>query len=122
MKKILIIEDDPGYRKMLKTVLLKEGYAIDEAQDGKTGCEMCLKKHYDLVITDIFLPEQDGVQITHILKEELSSDIKIIAISGGCSGGRLKEVLAMSERHGADITFQKPFDIHDLVKSVKDLI
>ena len=122
MKRILIIEDDPAYRKMLVKVLKNEDYEIDEASDGNTGCEMCLKKHYDLVITDLFLPGQDGVQTVHILKQDFSSSIKIIAISGGCSDGRLKDVLTLSKDHGADIAFQKPFNLDDLVKAVHDLI
>ena len=122
MKKILIIEDNSSYRKMLVSILKKEGYEVDEASDGRMGCDMCLEKSYDLVITDLFLPEQDGVQTTHILKKEFSSEIKIIAISGGCSEGRLKHVLNLSKDHGADMTFQKPFNLDDLVKSVNDLI
>ena len=122
MKKILIIEDDPIFRNMLIKALKNEKYEIDEASDGRTGCDMCFKKTYDLVITDLFLPGQDGVHTTHILKEEFSSSIKIIAISGGYSDGRLKKVLSLSKIHGADITFKKPFDLNDFVKAVQEII
>jgi DNA-binding response OmpR family regulator len=122
MKKILIIEDDHSYRKMLVKILKNEGYEIDEASDGSIGCDMCQKKSYDLVITDLFLPGLDGVQTTHLLKEEFSSEIKIIAISGGCSDDGLKEVLSLSKDHGADMTLKKPFNLDDLVKAVHELI
>ena len=107
---------------MLAKALKNDGYEVDEAFDGKNGVEMCLHKSYDLVITDLLLPEQDGLQVTHILKEKFSSSIKIIAISGRNSNERLRDILTLSKDCGADMTFQKPFDLNMLIKAIRDLI
>ena len=80
IKRILIIEDNEAYRRMLKTALEQEGYEVGEAENGIIGCEKCYQDSYDLVIMDLFLPEKDGVQSIHELKEDFSADIKIIAI------------------------------------------
>ena len=60
MKKILIIEDDQYYRKMLVKVLKKEGYEIDEASNGITGCDMYLNNVYDLLIIDLSFQNRMG--------------------------------------------------------------
>ena len=121
IKQILIIEDNQAYRKMLKIALKDAGYEVAEAENGKIGCEKCYQNSYDLVIMDLFLPEKDGVQAIHELKEEFSSNIKIIAMSGASSGGQTDFVLNQSKGHGADAILKKPFKLKELLDVVKNL-
>ncbi len=122
IKRILIIEDNEAYREMLKTVLEQEGYEVREADNGKDGCDICFKEKFDLVIMDLFLPEKDGVQSIHELKEEFSGKMKIIAISGACySDGRTQFVLNQSKEHGADAILKKPFKMKVLVDLIKEM-
>ncbi len=121
IKRILIIEDIKAYREMLKTALEQKGYEVNEAENGITGCEECYKDSYDLVIMDLFLPEKDGVQSIHELKEDFSSDIKIIAMSGACSAGRTDFVLNQSKNHGADAILKKPFKIKELLTIIESM-
>lgn len=120
IKKILIIEDNDAYRNMLKTALEKEDFVIDEAENGRIGCDMCYQNTYDLVIMDLFLPEKDGIQSIYELKEEFSSDIKIIAISGISKDG-IDFVFNQSLDNGADATLKKPFKISKLIKTIETL-
>jgi two-component system, OmpR family, response regulator ResD len=122
MKRILIIEDNESYRKMLKIYLEKEGYEVHEADNGKSGSKKCFENKFDLVIMDLFLPEKDGVQAIHELKEFFLSKIKIIAMSGAAvSSGRTEFVLNQSEQHGADALLTKPFEIKELLDTIEKL-
>ncbi len=119
-KKILVIDDDPSIREMLTEVLVDEGYSVDAASDGVEALRMIKSSQPQLIVTDIIMPEQDGVGVMLQLSKE-HPDIKIIAISGG---GRIspESYLYMAEKFGAIKTFTKPFDINDFVDAVKTLL
>ncbi len=101
------MDDDVEFRQMLRKMLERAGYEVTEAADGKEGMKLFHKAPMDLVITDMLMPEQDGVETVIELRREFA-DVKIIAISGG---GQIdsKEYLRMAERLGATHTFSKPF-------------
>ena len=82
MKKILVIDDDASVRDTIVQILEGEGYAVISAEDGKRGFALFRSEHPDLVITDIIMPEREGIQtITDI--RGVSPKAKVIAISGG---------------------------------------
>ncbi len=120
MAKILIIEDDLAFGKMLSVVLKRAGYEVYSASDGEAGMEQFKKLKCDLVVTDIYMPEKEGIEIIREIKEE-SPDTKIIAISGGGKSGEFI-YLKFAGELGADLTFQKPFDHDEIVQAVKKLI
>ena len=98
-KRVLIIDDDAQQRQLFKTALANAGYEIFEASDGQAGIQAQIQHNCDLIVTDIFMPRQEGLET--ILKIRKSHpEIKIIAISGGASI-RAKEVLIMAKHMGA---------------------
>ena len=120
MALILIVDDDAQYRKMLRIMLEKDGHEILEASDGKAGLEKYRKDPTDLVISDIFMPHQEGLQTIKELRQDYP-DAKIVAISGG---GRVKgfDYLNDAELFGANRTLAKPFTSQDLLQAVGELL
>ena len=84
MSRILIIEDEESIRKMLKKLFEISGHSVLEAPDGETGCQIYRNEKPDIIITDIFMPEKEGLETIKEIKRDFP-DIKIIAISGGGS-------------------------------------
>ena len=120
MAKILIIEDDPGFRKMLRILLESEGYEVAEAADGVQGIVRFSKAPTDLIITDIFMPEEDGIGVLrHLTKTH--PGLKIIIISGGGNRGQI-HYLEYAEMLGADRCLAKPFENEVLLEAVKEVL
>jgi DNA-binding response OmpR family regulator len=124
MTKILIVDDDPEIRQTLVYILEEEGYEVVTAADGTEGVRVFENTDPDLVITDIFMPRQEGIQtIREIL--ELRDDAKIIATSGGFTYLEGLEntdksfYLHTAEKLGARDIIAKPFDVDDLIRRVK---
>ncbi|MDB4444242.1 response regulator [bacterium] len=120
MANILIIEDDDQLRTMLREMLERIGYKVTEARNGNEGIERYRENPADLVITDIIMPEKEGVETIIELTRDFP-DVNIIAISGG---GRVpaEEYLRMVKKLGAKHTLVKPFIREKLLEAVKDLI
>ena len=82
MERILVIEDDEMIAKMLRSVLEKAGYAVSEARNGKEGLLAQQREAADLVITDLIMPEKEGLETILDLKKKYPL-VKILAVSGG---------------------------------------
>lgn len=87
MRKILIIDDDEQMRNLLCRAMEYAGFEADVASDGRKGLRLFEEAHYDLVITDLIMPEQEGMETITFLRRN-HPDIKIIAISGEGVSGR----------------------------------
>jgi CheY-like chemotaxis protein len=120
MKSILIVDDDEKVRTMLQQSLEREGYKVLAAEDGEEGLKIFRKNEPDLIITDLVMPEKEGLETILELRRDYP-DIKIIAISGG---GRFnpKYYLDLAEKFGAQYTLYKPFERDELLKAVQDLL
>ena len=120
MSKILIIDDEPYILLMLKKMLEKAGYEVDLASNGKEGLDLFEQHSADLVITDIIMPDKEGLEIILEMKKK-RPDLKIIAISGG---GRIspESYLECAAHFGASRVFQKPFKQKEIVSAVNELI
>jgi len=116
MATILIIDDEELVRVLLRSALEAAGYEVTEAANGRQGLELYRHRPTDLVITDIIMPELDGL---HMLLELMRQflDAKVIAISGAAVGE--KTVLDVAKLLGARQTFQKPFSMPDLLGAVR---
>jgi len=121
MNKILVIEDDDAHRAMLKTALEGAGYEVKVAPDGEVGYHMFEVEPFDLVITDIIMPKQEGLHTIIELMENFP-EVKIIVISGGGSHFDGASLLEIAKDLGADNCFEKPFKLSDLLASVKELL
>ncbi len=119
MSKILIIEDNDLERNSLFEFLSEGNYDVMVAEDGKIGMRLLQQHQFDVIIADIFMPEQDGLQ-TILESKELRSNIKIIAVSGGGRFGHI-EYLDISTDFGADMIMEKPLIFGDLLETIKEL-
>jgi DNA-binding response OmpR family regulator len=120
MKKILVVDDDATVRELLRVILKKEGYEVSLAADGREAIRCFRRNPADLIITDIIMPEQEGLKTILDLRKQYK-DVKIIAISGGGQYG-LGDYLDAASAFGADRTFAKPFDRVELIKAVGQLL
>lgn len=120
MPGILIIEDEIELRDMLKLSLARKKYKVLEAEDGRQAINRFKPSITDLVITDIIMPDEDGLKVIMKLRE-LKPAIKIIAISGGGKAGP-GSYLNMAKALGADAVFSKPFSINDLIIKIEQLL
>ena len=82
MGNILIIDDDPSIRTVFKRYLEKKGYSVTVAVDGNEGLDAVAEKTPDLIITDIMMPEKDGLEVVLSLHKD-HPNLPVIAISGG---------------------------------------
>ncbi len=120
MGNVLLIEDDNDYRELLKIALEKANYTVTEASNGLNGCRMFKKDFHQLVITDIFMPEKEGIETILEIKE-LDPEVKIIAISGGGQTGAI-DMLSFAGDLGADAIMTKPIDLKNLISKVEELV
>jgi two-component system, response regulator, stage 0 sporulation protein F len=115
MATILVIDDEEIIRALLRSVLEGEGYEVTEAANGREGLELYRQRPIHLVITDILMPEMNGLDMLLELTREFLH-AKVIAISG--VGGERK-VLDVAKLLGARRTFTKPFSMPDLLSAVR---
>lgn len=120
MTRILIIEDDIQMRQLLTQMLQRAGYEVVEASNGREGIKLYRDDPTDLIITDIIMPEKEGIETIIELKGGFP-DVRIIAISGG---GRIdsKDYLEMAEGWGVECTFSKPFDRKELLAAIDQML
>jgi CheY-like chemotaxis protein len=118
--RILIIDDEDQPRRMLQQVLIRVGYDVVEARDGNEGLQLFRASPTDLIITDILMPEKEGLETIIDLRREFPA-VKIIAISGGGRTGNLN-FLEVAKRLGAQRTLQKPFELQEMIAAVRDLL
>lgn len=114
---VLVIDDDEIVRHTVQQILQGENYDVVSAADGKKGMQLFRALQPDLVITDIIMPEQEGIETILQMRTE-QPDAKIIAISGGARIGNA-DFLAIARKLGACDGLAKPFDPDDLVASVQ---
>lgn len=120
MKRILVIDDDHHILLMLKKMLEKAGFEVDLASNGVDGLELFQKIEADLVITDIIMPEKEGLETIREMKR-MRSDLKIIAMSGG---GKISadNYLETARIFGASLVLEKPFSQKTMVDAVIKLL
>ncbi|RWU02554.1 response regulator [Pseudodesulfovibrio sp. S3] len=117
MKTILVVDDAPMIRELLKSVLEAEGYSVIEAADGEEAIHLCRENNVDLSIIDIFLPKKGGLQVMgELIKED--STHKFIAISGG-EAFNPEAIVELAKVYDVVDTFTKPIDTRKLVDVVK---
>ena len=116
MPRILVIDDEPLVRATVVTILTREGFSVEEASDGQAGIPMFHKNPPDVVITDIFMPNRDGIEVVMELKRSCPRT-KIIAMTGG-GQMRMMEIISSAKFLGADHILHKPIDRKSLLAAV----
>ncbi|HNX53207.1 MAG TPA: response regulator [Pontiellaceae bacterium] len=119
-KKILLVDDEEAIRKMVRAVLGSELYEFAEAANGIAAQAILEKQKFALVISDVIMPDCDGIELVMAIRRKLP-EIKIIVMSGG---GRVRagHYLDLARKLGATRVFEKPFDTAELRQTVHDLL
>ncbi len=120
MPGVLIVEDEKELREMLKISLNRRDFTVLEADNGKEAIIHFKPLITDIVVTDLIMPEEDGLKVIMKLRE-LKPSIKIIAISGGGKAGP-GSYLNLAKALGADAVYSKPFSINDLIATIEELL
>jgi DNA-binding response OmpR family regulator len=120
MARILIIDDEPQIRSMLTIMLERDGFEVLEAPDGVEGIKVYRQNPADLIITDLIMPNKDGIGMIIDLKKEFP-DVKIIAMSGG-GLNKPDGYLKGAKKLGASCTLTKPIDREEMLRAVRDIL
>ena len=120
MPGVLIVEDDSELREMLKLSLNRRKITVLEATNGKEAIAHFKPSVTDLIVTDLIMPEEDGLKVIITLRA-LKPSLKVIAISGGGKAGP-GSYLNMAKALGADAVYSKPFSINDLISKIEELL
>jgi DNA-binding response OmpR family regulator len=121
MGRILVIDDDDAMRGSIRKILERDGHEVFEAADGRRGLQMFRAMGADVVVTDLIMPEKEGIETIIDLREQ-SQDVRILAVSGGdrmfAGVARLED----AETLGADMSLAKPFTVDQLRQAVATLL
>jgi DNA-binding response OmpR family regulator len=117
---VLIVDDNADMQSFVKIVLERAGFEAQVAADGERALALQRAHPVDVLITDIFMPERDGIELIHQFKSAFPQ-VKIIAMSGG---GRIskRDYLPLAADIGADLVLRKPFAADTLLSMLRDLV
>jgi CheY-like chemotaxis protein len=120
MPRILLVDDDESFRKMVRLTLTKFGYDVVEAANGKDAVKVHAAGPADLIMTDLIMPEQEGLETIQLFRKQ-HPNVKIVAMSGG---GRIngQDFLVIAKFFGADRTINKPFANRELADLLAELL
>jgi CheY-like chemotaxis protein len=116
MANILVIDDDDIFRDVLVSALRQAGHTVREAGDGNEGLRLFHEQPAELVLTDIVMPEKEGLDTIRDLRREFPA-ARIVAMSGGLAHDP-KLYLHMAEKFGATAVLAKPFQLAELYQTV----
>ncbi|MCK6454835.1 MAG: response regulator [Alphaproteobacteria bacterium] len=120
MAKILVIDDDPLMQQTIRRILERDTHEVHTANDGHDGVALLGARRYDLIITDIMMPRQEGIETIRSIREQ-ANGLPILAISGGGSLG-CGDVLSAATMLGANDALPKPFNARELIAKVRSLL
>ncbi|MBR7066978.1 MAG: sigma-54-dependent Fis family transcriptional regulator [Bacteroidales bacterium] len=115
MAKILVIDDERAIRNTLKEILEFEKHEVDLAEDGAAGLELFGQRHYDIVLCDIKMPKQDGIEVLGLLNEQ-SPDVPVVMISGH---GNIDTAVDAIKKGAFDF-IEKPLDLNRLLVTIRN--
>jgi len=121
MAKILVLDDEPHIRTLVNAFLVQDGHEVDLAENGKEGLKLIGLNRYDLLITDIVMPEEDGLGVLMELKGRVPR-IRMIVMSGGGTRLNIDNYLNLAKLMGADRVLPKPLDFLKLQAAVKEVL
>lgn len=114
--KILVVDDEDRIRKLIKMYLEREGYAVEEAEDGESALELAVENDYDLILLDLMLPGIDGIEVCEKLREQKATPV-IMLTAKGEEANRVQGFEV-----GTDDYIVKPFSPREVVLRVKALL
>jgi DNA-binding NtrC family response regulator len=120
MKRILLVDDEEAIRSMISVVLKADDREFVEAANGSEAQELLSASSFDLVISDVIMPDCDGIELVMSIRHK-HPDLPVIIMSGG---GRVQAThyLKLAEKLGAAKVFEKPFDTAEFRSKVAELL
>jgi len=118
--RVLVVDDSADIRGMLQAQLEMEGFEVATAPDGARALALLGRQRTDLIITDLFMPDKDGIETILEIREKYPA-VQIVAMSGWDSR-QGSDYLKVAREIGAVRTVKKPFELTDIVKIVRDLM
>jgi DNA-binding NtrC family response regulator len=115
--RVLLIDDEQMVRKIVRKMLERSGHEVTEAENGRLGLEQLKIGTFDLVITDIIMPEMEGVETLMTVREQYPN-VKVITMSGGGRTGNI-DFLSAAEKLGASAILHKPFTLGSLAAAIE---
>lgn len=119
MARILIVDDEVTFRSVVATALTQNGHSIIEAEDGRSALAALKGEAVDLVITDVLMPEQDGLEVIMNVRDA-NNPIPIIAMTG--HPGKADLYLRLAKALGAQRVLEKPFRMETLLGAIRELL
>jgi two-component system, chemotaxis family, chemotaxis protein CheY len=117
MPSVLVVDDQDPVRQLIRETLEQAGYEVEEARDGKEGLDRYRTRSTDLVLMDILMPDQDGLEALMTFRREFP-DTRVIAMTGGNDTIGILDFLDVAKMLGARRTLHKPFDLKVLLDTV----
>lgn len=118
--RVLVVEDDPDLRELWRQVLERAGFAVETSASGRDAAPRCRAERFDLVLTDIVMPDMDGFELLQQLARDVPTTA-VIAISGGGALGD-RTYLKVAERLGARAVISKPVRVAQLLAAVEGVL
>ena len=118
MRHVLVIDDNEDLRELIQLVLERAGYSVALAPDGEAGLRAQRARPADVVITDIFMPNQDGLETIAALRRDYPA-VKVVAMSGGGTKVKGEGTLLTAREIGAHCVLPKPFENEALLQAVR---
>lgn len=116
--RVLVADDVPSVRVSLEAALTDAGFAVTLAEDGKSGLDLALSGAFDVLVTDIWMPSINGLQMLRRLRTERPT-LRMFAITGGGPKMTMETASSLAEVWGAEQVFIKPFDEALLVDAIR---
>ena len=121
MANILVVDDEEPIRALVGKILLKDGHQVMEAENGQHACDTYEDADIDLIVTDLVMPEKNGIEMMIQLKKSHPS-VKLIAISGGSGFSGQIDLLSVAKLLGAKHVIKKPFSVDQIRDAVNDTL
>jgi len=120
MARVLVVDDEPALRDTMRRMLERAGHEVIVAADGTAALDLMKTQTVDLIITDIFMPGQDGLELLRRLRSA-GKNPKVIAVSGGDRTGTM-DLQEHAQGLGARRTLSKPFELRTLLDTVAEVL
>jgi len=117
MAKILLVDDNLDLLKLLNEIISRAGHDVVMAQDGRVALELAKREQFDLLLTDLIMPEKEGIE-TIVAFRKLHPATKIVAMSGGGAGVAAWDYLGIARTMGVTQTLVKPFSSAELIATL----
>jgi len=120
VKRILVVDDEDNLRGLVQKVLTREGFEVVLAENGRAGLEAVKGHEFALVLTDVFMPDIDGIEFVRKLKK-IAPGVPYVVMSGGGTFNNMS-MLELAEHLGATATLEKPFRLEELIAIVRSAV